>query len=264
MEREANTYMMIAPETYAEQFKDCTIEQCIQARDELLEELKEFELHPRYEEMMLPSPLTQYKVKVDYLKELCDLIKEKVEQADPNYIPEFLSTIEIRKAGITKTGAECVVNAANTYLQQGGGVCGVIFNAAGADRLQKACDKIGGCKTGKAVITPGFDLCKYIIHAVGPVYQDGKHHEPQDLYNCYRTSLDIARENEVASIAFPLISAGIFGYPKEEAWRKALQACDDWIINNNDYQIEIIFAIIDDEILELGNKIAQDLGIGIL
>ena len=256
--------MMIAPETYAEQFKDCTIEQCIQARDEMLEELKEFELHPRYEETMLPSPLTQYKVKVDYLKELCDLIKEKVEQADPNYIPEFLSTIEIRKAGITKTGAECVVNAANTYLQQGGGVCGVIFNAAGADRLQKACDKIGGCKTGKAVITPGFDLCKYIIHAVGPVYQDGKHHEPQDLYNCYRASLDIARENEIASIAFPLISAGIFGYPEEEAWRKALQACDDWIINNNDYQIEIIFAIIDDEVLELGNKIAQDLGIGIL
>ena len=255
---------MISPETYVEQYRNCTLKQCIDARDELIKELKEFELDPDYQGMILPSSLTQYKVSVEYLKALCDLIAEKVNQEDPNYEPEILSTIEIRKAGITKTGAECVVNAANSSLQEGGGVCGVIFEDAGAYRLQKACDRIGGCPTGKAVITPGFDLCDYIIHAVGPVYQDGNHHEPQDLYSCYRTSLDIARENGIRSIAFPLISAGIFGYPKDQAWRKALQACDDWIRDNADYEIEIIFAIIDDGILELGRQTAEELNIEVV
>ena len=255
--------MMFSPEMYVEQFKNCTLEECIQERDELLKELKEFELHPEYKGMMLPSPMTQYKMKVEYFKGICDLIRDKVEQADPDYKPEILSTIEIRKAGITKTGAECVVNAANSRLQEGSGVCGAIFDAAGAERLQRECDNIGGCKTGKAVITPGFDLCKYIIHAVGPIYQDGNHHEPQDLYSCYRASLDIARGNGIKSIAFPLISAGIYGYPKKEAWRKALQACDDWTRENYDYQIEIIFAIIDDSILELGQETARELNITI-
>lgn len=258
--------MMIAPETYAEQFKNCTLKQCIQERDELLKELREFELHPVYDRdaRMMPTPMTQYKVKVDYLNELCNLIREKVEQTDPDYEPEILSTIEIRKAGITKTGAQCVVNAANTRLQEGGGVCGIIFEEAGPVRLQKVCDEIGGCRTGKAVITPGFDLCEYIIHAVGPVYQDGNHHEPQDLYSCYKTSLDIARGNGITSIAFPLISAGIFGYPKKEAWRKALQACDDWMKENHDYELQIIFAVIDDQILELGKQTAEELEIDIL
>ena len=255
--------MMISPKTYAAQFKNCSLEQCIQERDELLKELKEFELHPEYKEMMLPSPMTQYSVKVDYFKELCDLIREKMEREDPNREPEILSTIEIRKAGITKTGAECVVNAANSRLQEGSGVCGAIFDAAGTDRLQEECDKIGGCKTGKAVITPGFDLCRYIIHAVGPIYRDGNHHEPQDLYSCYRTSLDIARGNDITSIAFPLISAGIYGYPKKEAWKKALQACADWMKENEDHRIEIIFAIIDDSILELGRQMARELNIEI-
>ena len=258
--------MMISPQTYVSQYKNCTLEQCIAARDELIEELKEFELDPVYDRdaTMFPTPMTQYSVQVDYLKELCDLIAQKIAEADPDYEPEILSTIEIRKAGISKTGAQCVVNAANTRLQEGGGVCGIIFEEAGSLRLQKACDEIGGCKTGKAVITPGFDLCEYIIHAVGPVYQDGNHHEPQDLYSCYRTSLDIARENDIKSIAFPLISAGIFGYPKDQAWRKALQACSDWINDNSDYEIEIIFAIIDDKILELGKQIAKDLEINLV
>ena len=257
--------MMISPQAYAAQFKNCTLEQCIQERDELLSELKEFELNPVYDRdaMIKPTPMTQYKVKVECLKELCDLIREKIEQADPDFKPDIFSTIEIRKAGITKTGAQCVVNAANSQLQQGGGVCGIIFDAAGADRLQKECNKIDGCRTGKAVITPGFDLCEYIIHAVGPIYQDGKHHEPQDLYSCYKTSLDIARENGITSIAFPLISTGIFGYPKKEAWRKALQACDDWMKENNDYALQIIFAIIDDQILELGKQIAEELNVAV-
>ena len=240
------------------------MDQCIAERDELIKELKKFEFDPDYDSSMDPSPLAQYSVQVEYLKALCDLIADKVAQADPGYEPESSSTIEIRKVGITKTGAQCVVNAANSSLQEGGGVCGIIFEEAGPVRLQKACDKIGGCKTGKAVITPGFDLCEYIIHAVGPVYRDGNHHEPQDLYSCYRTSLDIAKGNGITSIAFPLISAGIFGYPKDGAWRKALQACNDWIKDNVDYQIEIIFAIVDDKILELGKQTAEDLGIEIV
>ncbi len=173
------------------------------------------------------------------------------------------STVEIRKVGITNTGAKCVVNAANSSLKEGGGVCGVIFLAAGAAELQEACDKIGHCDTGKAVITPGFHLCDYIIHAVGPMYMGGKRNEPEQLYSCYINSLDLAKENNVKSIAFPLISSGIFGYPKEGAWRQALQACKDWIEKNDDYSIAIEFAIIDKDLIELGLKIADELGLTI-
>ena len=188
---------------------------------------------------------------------------EEVVQSDNEEKPASNSTIIIRKVGITRTGTEVIVNAANSALQQGGGVCGIIFNAAGAVELQRACNRIGGCKTGSAVITPGFNLCKYIIHAVGPIYKDGNHHEPQDLYGCYRESLDLAKEYDCHSIAFPLISAGIFGYPKAQAWRKALQAVQDWINDNPDYSIEIQFAIIDDTILELGKETAKELGINL-
>lgn len=173
-----------------------------------------------------------------------------------------MSSIEIRKIGITDLDTDCIVNAANKQLAEGSGVCGAIFRAAGARKLQAACDKIGYCPTGKAVITPGFALkAKYVIHAVGPVWHDGNYHEPQDLYSCYRESLDRAKENDCHSIGFPLISAGIFGYPKDKAWRKALQACSDWIENNPDYDMNIIFAVLDDRIMELGQKTMKDLGI---
>ena len=174
------------------------------------------------------------------------------------------TTIRLLKKGITRLNTEIIVNAANSQLQEGGGVCGYIFVAAGSAQLQEACDKIGGCPTGSAVITPGFNLCKYIIHAVGPVWYDGKHHEPQDLYSCYRKSLDLAKENNCHTIGFPLISAGIFGYPKDKAWRKALQAINDWSKDNADYPIEVTFAIIDDTILALGKNTAKELGIPIL
>ena len=173
-----------------------------------------------------------------------------------------MSSIDIRKIGITDLDTDCIVNAANSGLAMGSGVCGAIFRAAGARELQTACDKIGGCPTGGAVITPGFALkAKYVIHAVGPIWHDGNHHEPQDLYSCYRESLDRAKENNCHSIGFPLISAGIFGYPKDKAWRKALQSCGDWIKKNPDYDIEIIFAVLDDHILELGQKTMEELGI---
>ena len=93
-----------------------------------------------------------------------------------------MSRIRIEKKGITNAGTECIVNAANEYLQGGSGVCGAIFKAAGWDQLQAACNLIGHCDTGDAVITPAFNLnAGYIIHAVGPVWQDGKHKEPQKL-----------------------------------------------------------------------------------
>lgn len=166
-----------------------------------------------------------------------------------------MSKIEILKTGITNLQTDALVNAANEGLWEGGGVCGVIFRAAGSEQLQAACDKIGGCKTGSAVITPGFNLkSKYIIHAVGPHWQDGKHDEPKLLYSAYKQSLKLAAENGCKSIGFPLISAGIFGYPVDKAWRKALQACLDFQRDNSDSDMDIQFAVIDDNVLEIGKK----------
>ena len=105
-----------------------------------------------------------------------------------------MSTIDIRQISITELDTDVIVNAANESLQAGGGVCGAIFKAAGYKELQEACDKIGLCDTGFAVITPAFRLkAKYVIHAVGPVWQGGKNQEPQQLYSCYRESLRLAR-----------------------------------------------------------------------
>ena len=172
-----------------------------------------------------------------------------------------MSSIEIRKIGITKLDTDAVVNAANTGLWEGGGVCGYIFRDAGSKEMTAACQKIGHCDEGSAVITPGFKLpAKYVIHAVGPIWRDGSHHEPQDLYSCYRESLNRAKENDCHSIGFPLISSGIFGYPKEKAWREALQSCSDWIEKNPDYDMDIVFAVLDDRILELGQKTMKEWG----
>lgn len=166
-----------------------------------------------------------------------------------------MSKIEIIKKGITKFSTDAIVNAANAQLQAGGGVCGAIFKDAGYAELTAACNKIGYCPTGSAVITPGFNLkAKYIIHAVGPVWKGGNSGEPQKLYGCYKKSLELARENNCNSIAFPLISSGIFGYPKDKAWRKAIQACLDFIEKNEDYDIEIYFAVLSDDAKALGEK----------
>ena len=130
-----------------------------------------------------------------------------------------MGNISIVKKGITRLETDAIVNAANEGLWAGGGVCGAIFAEAGYEELQDACDKIGHCDTGKAVITPGFKLpAKYIIHAVGPVWNGGSHNEPELLYGAYKESLLRAKENDCHSIGFPLISAGIFGYPKDKAW----------------------------------------------
>lgn len=166
-----------------------------------------------------------------------------------------MSDIQIQKISITRLHTDAIVNAANEGLWEGGGVCGVIFREAGSKELRKACEAIGGCKTGSAVMTPGFALpAKYIIHAVGPRWTGGERNEAKLLYGAYERSLLLAKEKDCHSIGFPLISAGIFGYPVELAWRKALQACADFIEKNPDYEIEVVFAILDDDIQAIGEK----------
>jgi O-acetyl-ADP-ribose deacetylase (regulator of RNase III) len=119
---------------------------------------------------------------------------------------------------LTQMKTDAIVNAANSSLTMGGGVCGAIFQAAGVKELTQACQAIGQCPTGQAVITPGFNLAaKYIIHTVGPVWSGGQNNESDLLANCYQNSLKLAFLNNCQSIAFPLISAGIFGYPKDQA-----------------------------------------------
>ena len=144
---------------------------------------------------------------------------------------------------ITKVRADAIVNAANTSLKMGGGVCGAIFDAAGADRLQAACDKLAPIKTGEAVITKGFKLpAKYIIHTAGPVYRGGEHGEEDLLRSCYINSLNTAVKNRCESIAFPLISSGIYGYPKTEALRVAVNAIRGFI---TEHDIDVSLVVFD-------------------
>ena len=154
---------------------------------------------------------------------------------------------------ITKMQVDAIVNAANTALQMGGGVCGAIFNAAGATKLQSACDKLAPIQTGEAVITPGFDLpAKYIIHTAGPVYRDGTHGEEAQLRSCYKNALDLAQKNGCESIAFPLISSGIYGYPKTEALRVAIEAIRDFISEHN---IDVSLVVFDKEAFAVGEEL---------
>ena len=167
--------------------------------------------------------------------------------------------IRIEKISITELNTDAIVNAANEELQAGGGVCGAIFRAAGYNELQDACNRIGHCNTGYAVITPGFHLkAKYVIHAVGPVWYGGGNNEPELLYGAYQNALKRAMEAGCHSIGFPLISAGIFGYPMQEAWEKAIEACADFCDENQNWEMEIVFAVLSDEILAAGkNELRQ-------
>ena len=171
-----------------------------------------------------------------------------------------MNTITIKMIGITDLATDAVVNAANEGLWAGSGVCGAIFAAAGYEKLQAACDKIGHCDTGSTVITPGFGLkAKYIIHAVGPVWRGGSRNEPQLLYGAYYSSLTLAKENGCHSIGFPLISAGIYGYPKDKAWERALRACKDFFEQDPAADMQVVFAVLDDEILSLGRQALDDI-----
>jgi O-acetyl-ADP-ribose deacetylase (regulator of RNase III) len=139
------------------------------------------------------------------------------------------AVLELVQGDITKQDVDAIVNAANESLLGGGGVDGAIHRAAGPQLLAE-CHTLGGCETGNAKITRGYNLkAKHIIHAVGPVFHDGKHNEPALLASAYRTSLELASQNKCASVAFPAISTGIYGYPMEDAARIALRVIVDYL-----------------------------------
>ena len=130
--------------------------------------------------------------------------------------------IRVVQGDITALAVDAIVNAANTTLLGGGGVDGAIHRAAGPE-LKAFCATLGGCPTGEARISPGFRLkAKYVVHTVGPVYSGGGRGEPALLANCYRNSLVLARQHDVTTIAFPSISTGAYGYPKDDAARIAI------------------------------------------
>lgn len=169
------------------------------------------------------------------------------------------SSIKVKQIGITELDVDVIVNAANSLLQMGGGVCGAIFHEAGPQELTEACNEIGGCDTGEAVITPGFNLkSDYIIHAVGPVWNGGDNNEEELLYGAYINSLKLAKEHDCSSIGFPVISSGIYGYPKREAWKVAIRACNDFINDNPDYPIRIIFAVLNSKSMMIGESAIKD------
>lgn len=167
-----------------------------------------------------------------------------------------MSIFEIDRTSIVDLDVDIIVNAANESLWAGGGVCGAIFQAAGYHALQSACDAIGHCATGDAVITSGFALkADFIIHAVGPRWQDGKHGEPERLRSAYKKALELALEHNCYSIGFPLISAGIYGYPINLAWSDAFCACADFLDEHPTQNIHIIFAVLSDTVLEAGKEV---------
>jgi len=135
---------------------------------------------------------------------------------------------------ITKMKVDAIVNATNPMLKMGGGVSGAIFTVAGRRMLQDACDAIGHCAQGEAVITPGFDLpAKYVIHTVGPVWHGGVAGESEQLADCYTHSLELARKHGCESIAFPLVSSGTYRYPKQEALNIAISAISQFLFEND-------------------------------
>ncbi|NBJ16963.1 MAG: RNase III inhibitor [Dehalobacter sp. 4CP] len=159
----------------------------------------------------------------------------------------------IVRQDITKMKVDAIINAANTALQMGGGVCGAIFKAAGASELQAACKKLGPIQTGDAVITPGFGLpAKFVVHTAGPVYRDGKNGEEEQLRLCYINSLKRAVENKCESIAFPLISSGIYGYPKDEALQVATGAIQDFL---GEHELEVYLAVFDKAAFTVSEKL---------
>jgi O-acetyl-ADP-ribose deacetylase (regulator of RNase III) len=157
--------------------------------------------------------------------------------------------MEVLAADITTLALDAIVNAANSQLRRGGGVDGAIHRAAGPE-LQVACDRIGGCATGDAVLTPGFRLpARHVVHTVGPIWQGGAAGEPELLASCYRRSLAIALDNGIRSIAFPAITTGIYGYPLEAATTIAVGTVADAI--RDEPRIErVVFCCFGDRALE--------------
>jgi len=161
-----------------------------------------------------------------------------------------MGTIELVQGDITKLNVDAIVNAANKTLLGGGGVDGAIHRAAGPELLEE-CRGIGGCPTGEARITKGYNLpTKFIIHTVGPIWRGGHMDEIDHLRNAYRNSLSLATSNNIETIAFPNISTGVYGFPKESAAEIAIKVAKEFI-SKNTLPKKVIFVCFDDENFEI-------------
>jgi len=162
--------------------------------------------------------------------------------------------MDLIKGDITALDVDCIVNAANENLTPGGGVCGAIHQVAGKE-LGLECKRIGHCGVGEARITNGYDLkAKHVIHTVGPIWHGGDHGEDQYLFNCYKKSLLLSTHHGIETIAFPNISTGIFGYPKELAAETAIAAVKQHQLSGRKLK-EVVFCCFDEENYQLYDKL---------